>query len=221
MNQSDVLELICADLGAALSDTDFRRARRSGRFVRSIPGGAQDIGVPVLRRYLSFEFSLVVGIRLDVAEAIGRLFSGALPGHEDEGITTGLRLESFTSGPTMFKVRSDLDIHDACDELVPVLRGEIVPFLDTHIDVFALDRVMNGGDHTPTIPMEPYRSTDGLIIARLAGNPRFEELADEFPKVLAKAYENDRKRLAPLVDYLRNEVQPLSLPEGPSRRLSG
>ncbi len=210
MKKNDVLDLVCADLRSALSETDFRFSRKHEGFVRRIPGGDQGIGIPVWRRYLSFELSLVVTIRIDAAERIVGLFSGAPPGHEDEGFTTALRLESFTSGPTLFKVRSDLDIHDACAELLPILRKEIVPFLDSHTDVFALDQVMNGGDHTPTIPMQPYRAMDAAILAKLADNPRFDSLLQEFLHELRNAHENDREKFTRLAEYLRTEVQPLT-----------
>ena len=89
-------------------------------------------------------------------------------------------------------------------ELAPHLRDRIVPFLDAHQDAKSLDAVMNseaGAAFDQTNP--PYRQMSSLILAHLAGNPRFDELVARYENAAAAWHPDDRKNLAALVERLR------------------
>lgn len=97
------------------------------------------------------------------------------------------------------------------------MEQSLFPFLDQASDIKGLDKLLNG-DVSPRIREKMHRSfyiPHCLILARLAGNPHFEELVTKFEELsfaggawgansMAKATE-----LPKLVKYLREEVKPL------------
>jgi hypothetical protein len=118
-----------------------------------------------------------------------------------------------------FTQRYDDEITDSDTALAQLLLMDdiIFPLLNAALDIRGLDNIMNG-DLNPRLREKMHRSffiPHCLIVARLAGNPNFDELVLKFESLsfergawgansAAKATE-----LPKLVKYLKEEVKPL------------
>jgi hypothetical protein len=184
----------------------FKPGKTERSLVRTIPGGTQLIAVDVIDQRPLFKFSLPVSTRIEEVQEISNRFSGSPPEFHHITMTTTTLLEYFygKSEPKEFKVRSSEDIAAAIADVAPVLRDRVLPFLDSHQTVQSLDAVMNGPEgprFDRTRP--PYWQMTALILARLAGNPRFDALA-EATIAEARAWKpHNAKKLDALVAHLR------------------
>lgn len=93
----------------------------------------------------------------------------------------------------------------------------LFPFLDQALDIQALDKLMNGNVN-PSFREDMHTGffiPHCLIVARLAGNPHFEELVAKFEELSFAGnawganWEAKATELPKLVKYLREEVTPL------------
>jgi hypothetical protein len=120
------------------------------------------------------------------------------------------QLEYFFPGerpPKQYSVHNEDEIRAAVAELAPVIRDKILPFLDQHQDVATLDAALNGDDPRIDTSDITSRTLHAVVLAHLAGNPRFEELVARYQAELEKfsALGKSRERLAQLVEYLRSQ----------------
>jgi hypothetical protein len=174
-------------------------------YVRTILGGWQEIGVPFYDYHPQFDFSLVVSIRLDLAERLIHPFTGTPSQYQDGTVTSSFRLDYFTTGQTRFTVTCEEEIRSAMTEVAHVIRNEIIPFLNLHQDVASLDMVMNRSEKPLTIPMQPYRGMHGIILAKLAGNPDFEKLVKRYLDEMESIPHQEKEKFIKLTNYLRKE----------------
>lgn len=202
MKKQEVKNLLFDMLSGILTGTDFRLKKSEDRFVRTIDGGWQDIGLPLWDYNPEFEFSLNMCIRLNAAEDIFNMFSGVAPRHQSSTPTTITRLEHFTVGSGRYKVTMAMDIVSVGDILFNVVREKIIPFFNEHQDVQSLDRAVNCQQPGIDITQNPSGAMHSVILAHLSGNKDFE-------RIVAK-HQTDMQ-LAPevahpfnrLVDYLK------------------
>lgn len=179
-------------------------------FVRKIPGGKQRIVVPVVDYRPEYRFSLVLVTRLDAVQEITNQFSGARPAYHSVTSTSMTQLDYFFPGerpPKQYSVHDDSDIRAAVADLAPVIREQILPFLDRHQSIQALDAALNGADQRIDTSDISARTLHAVVLAYLADNPRFEELVARYQAELEKfpALAKSRERLAQLVEYLRSQ----------------
>jgi hypothetical protein len=205
MTRREVFELIYRALGETLSNTNFRLERSEERYVRNIVGGWQVIGVPFYDYNPRFEFSLVMAIRLDEVQKITCMFSGSPPEYRAETVSAIIQIEYFAEVPNTFIVWSEEDIDKAAAVLSPIVREKIVPFMDTHRDVRALDEALHRGSKQLDSSFHPYRGMSGITIAKLAGNPEFDFLVEKYLAEMACKPEEDREKFVRLVEYLKSE----------------
>jgi hypothetical protein len=204
MNKQGVKPLFQQQLAPHLPG--FRPRKKEGDFVRRIPGGVQTIGFSLVDWNPQFKVSLVFTIRLEEAEKTLHAVLKTPPKYQAMTITTATLLDYFFPGERdkEFTVTTPEGIAAVATELAPHLRDRIMPFLDAHQDAKSLDAVMNseaGASFDQRNP--PYRQMSSLILAHLAGNPRFDELAASYEKAAAAWHPDDRKNLAALVERLR------------------
>ena len=105
--------------------------------------------------------------------------------------------------PKQYSVKTDDDIRKAVDKVGAVLRDKALPFLDAHRDLAALDRAMNGGDARFDTSDPTNRAVRALTVAKLAGNPRFEQLAASYQAAIRHFPEMSRQQLDQVIEYLR------------------
>jgi hypothetical protein len=176
MKKQEMKNLLFGMLGKVLEGTEFRLKKSEDRFVRRIDNGWQDIGLPLWDYNPDFEFSLNMCIRLNSVEDIFNLFSGVAPKYHSTTPTTITRLEHFTRGPARYKVATAADVAAAGGVLSNLIRDRIIPFLDAHKDVQALDRALNCEQSGMDIAQNPSGAMHAVILAHLAGNKDFERV---------------------------------------------
>jgi hypothetical protein len=204
MTGQDVKEKLFEQLQPHLPG--FKPRKKEDSFARTITGGSQFIGVALVDHRPLFKFSLPVSTRIEEVEEIINRFSGSPRKYHHLTLTTATLLGYFygESEDKEFKVRSHEEIEAAIADVAPVLRDRILPFLDSHQTVQSLDAVVNGPEGPRFVRTNPpYRQMHALILARLAGNPRFDALAEA---ALAEArgwLPQNAKKLDAVVAHLR------------------
>jgi hypothetical protein len=212
MTQREIEYAIVCVLARYLEPSGFRLNRRECTFTRKIPGGKQALLTAVWNYNPEFQFSIGACIRLETVEAIYNPFSRKAKAAWSSGYTTVTRQEYFTKGPLQekFVVYTPQDVAALEPRLKWLLAEQMVPFLETHQDVQALDRAVNR--QQPSIQTIDQRA---LILARLGGNPDFERLVDQTRQRWSKskdtlepqyhgAWQDEMDRLEKLVAYLRS-----------------
>jgi hypothetical protein len=204
MTKQEVKEKIFQQLQPHLPGFKLRKKEES--FARPIAGGTQFIALALVDHEPRFKFALPISTRIEEVEEIFNRFAGSPPKYHHMTRTTTTLLAYFygQSEKKQFMVQSPEDIAAATADLAPVLRDRIMPFLDSHQTVQSLDAVMNGPEgpsFDKTNP--PYRQMSGLILARLAANPRFDALAEAALAESRGWHPQDAKKLETLVAHLR------------------
>jgi hypothetical protein len=203
MTKQEVRDAFLEELAPLLPG--FRPRKKDGSLVRKIPGGAQVVGLAIADYNPEFLVSLVFTTRLEQAEAITNAVLQTPERYRSTTVTTATVLAHFfpDEAKKEFKVTGPGDVAAAVRELDPHLRGRIVPFLDAHQDAKALEAILNsdeGRSFDRTNP--PYREMASLVLAHLAGSPRYPELAAKHSKA-AEAWDPDnREKLAALIRHL-------------------
>ncbi|TMQ15009.1 MAG: hypothetical protein E6J91_14130 [Deltaproteobacteria bacterium] len=153
-----------------------------------------------------FRFSLTFAARIDRAEDVVNRFNQAPASAHKTTVTSMTQLSYFFPGepePKQYSVKTDDDIRKAVDKVGAVLRDKALPFLDAHRDLAALDRAMNGGDARFDTSDPTNRAVRALTVAKLAGNPRFEQLAASYQAEIRHFPEMSRQQLDQVIEYLR------------------
>jgi hypothetical protein len=209
MKKQEVRDFIYAKLSKVLLSAGFRLNKGEGAFVRKITNGFQKIFVPLVDYNPIFVFSLTIGIRLDAVEDIFNRFSGADDKGQKQTLTTITQLTYFTEGRRKdYRVSTPIEIENAFSELNTVIDSNILPFLERYRDIQSLDAAINteklpGFDSSTLIS----HAMHSIILARLAGNNRYNELVIEYDNALKGYPPFDRERFARLVSFL-NDLSP-------------
>ena len=207
MKKPEMLNLIYEMLAKALDGTGFRLKKSEQAFVRQFPGGRQMLGLPLWDYNPEFEFSLNICIRLDAVEQIFHLFSLAEPKYHAVSDTTITRLEYFTGAPGTFKVITAADVASAGSTLSKTLKEKIMPFFSANEEPKALDRAANRQQPGIDVTQPPSGLMHRLILARLAGNPEFEQLVQRYLWEMRSFAEADKERFQNLVQHLRSGLE--------------
>ncbi|WP_020474756.1 hypothetical protein [Zavarzinella formosa] len=217
--KTEAERLIVSGLKSDTAPAGFRYVKKDGSFVRLIDGGRQMLGVALWNHNPLFAFSLTMTVRLDAVQAITNQHSGSPPQYH--GITTTsltqlefLRLPA-ERGKVEFRASSESELAAVLPGVATLVRERVVPFFDEYRDVAALNRGLNpdGAERVmqPTWPPDrrafdasnqPYRAMTGVAVARLAGDPRWEQLVAAYRAQLSGAPDHDRQKFEGLVAHL-------------------
>lgn len=187
-----------------LEGTGFRLVKSIEGFTRRTPTGSHTLTVPIWDYRPTFTFSLVVGIRLDAVEDLFNESSGLPPASQKRSKTVLTLLEHFTGpGRGEYTVTEPTDVDAAMREIGPVLELDVLPFLERYSDVGAIDEALHGQrvpgfDITQTL----FKARHALVVARLAGNPRYPDLVQEYRAMVADAPPVELERFEQLVARL-------------------
>lgn len=204
MRKQEVIRSICKGLDGATSAAGFAFKRRDMAFLRRTLFGSQSLGVPFWDYNPDFQFSLNITIRIDAAQKLFNEFSGI----EDHplGFTTMTRLEFFVGESARISVLDETGIAVACERLSELLRGRIIPFLDAHQDVRAVDRLMNGDEATFDMSAYPYKAWLGVIVAHLASATSLDFIEAKYRSVLSLPLEAEHP-FNRLVSFLKTRTE--------------
>ena len=207
MRKRDVLNLVCEHVGGMVQGHDFRLNRKEQCFIRTISGGNQAVGIPLYDYNPEFIVSLAMTIRLNIVEDIFNLFSGTAPEYHPSGTTAITQLSYFTRGqPSEYKVVTEQDIVKVMETLAPIIREQIIPFLDRHQDVTALEAAVNRTKPSIDGTQLLARAMHAVILARLVGNNDFERLVAHYQNEMRFFVETEQEKFTKLVAYLREQV---------------
>jgi hypothetical protein len=179
MKANDVLDLVCKQLHAVFVPSGFTLCDH--QFIRVLGDVSQDVGVPLVDYAPTFDFSLVVGFRVDTAEAI---FSSFWDVNPQETLTCSFNLEDFVPQVgDWIRITNRRSLARALADLIPLLERDVLPFLDAHQDLGSIDRLMNGANQELfALAAEPFHSMSSIIVAHLARNPDRDQLAEAYRK---------------------------------------
>jgi hypothetical protein len=203
MNKTEIRDLIYRELAPLLPG--FKPKPREESFVRTIPDGKQALMVAIVDYRPEYRFSLVLVVRLEPVQQIVNQFSGSPPKYHKLTTTTLTQLGWFFPGephPKQYSVTNEPEVIAAVKQLAPIIQHKILPFLDHYKDVKAIDEMINELDPSPDSTHMPVHGLTALVAARLAHNPRFEELAAKYLTPVRSDVPPAPKFTA-LVDHLR------------------
>lgn len=190
-----ILEDILAGIGLWIR-------KRDDGFVRTIPGGWQELSVPLWDYNPRFEFSLTLCIRLHAAQEIVNLFSGAPAKYHAITTTTITQLAYFVQRDSKYLVTDDEDVIAVGRSLSPIMREHIVPFFDTYKDITALDRGVNCLLPSIDSTLYPVKAMTAIVLARLAGNPELDRIISNH-RIAMQRLGSEPQAYDQLVEYLK------------------
>jgi len=199
--KQNVLRAIRSQLKHLLMPLGFKACKDGEGFDRKIEGGKQHFGIALCRNGLRFEFAPVTSMRLDIVENISNLFSGT-PEDLRSGTMTMVVLPDILTGvERMYPATTQDEIAASVDEVERLLIETVIPFLDAHQDLKSIDRAMNKNGLDTSF--HPWRAVHSLIVAHLAGNPRFDELVSRYRDEMLNEPPQERAKYDEVVNYLR------------------
>lgn len=208
MKLAQVRESLNHALGPLLPG--WKLVKKDEAFVRPIAGGKQWVSISIVDYRPEFRFSLTMATRLDAVEQINNQFSGATGSGTGRTSTTMTQLEYFFADenrnpydPKQYSVATEDDIVAAVRVLEPVLRDRILPWLDAHRGLAAIDSALNGDDARIDTSYLGHRAMSALTVARLARNPSFEVLVARYEEAIRSLPQMERDKLAALIAHLR------------------
>lgn len=150
-----------------------------------------------------FIFSLTICIRMESVEEVFNMFSGLPSKYYSTTMTTITRLESFTGNQGEYKVVAAEDIASAGRVLSAVIRDKILPFLNHHQDIAALDKAVNREHPGIDSTQNPTGAMHSVILAHLARNKDFDQLVAKHRTSMQQFDPDIIRPFNELVEYLK------------------
>ena len=188
-------------------------------FVRPIPGGRQQISVPLWDTAPTLAFSLVLGIRLDAVEARRHRAADTPPQYRGESLTTMTQLEHLGESPNapqgvVFSVSSEAELDSALVRVSALLAHKTLPFFERYRTLEALDAVLHDESSVPAWQIDPasvnamhqpHRAISSVAVAHLARNPRTAALIERYRHELAGFVAPEREIFERFVEGLHDD----------------
>ena len=203
MTKKQVQNLIYSCLTPVLSEEAFRLQKSEGGFVRPIAAGRQYVGVPLWDYNPVFEFSLVMGVRIEKVEDIVNRFSGSPAKYQSGTETATFQLDRFMrKETTTFRATSESELQTALSQLLPVIKNQIIPFLDEHQDLLSLAEEMNLNEIRKSVPGAAY-AMGPVTVARLIDSPNFLAIVEGYRQRVSRLPKTEMEKFEKLVQYLK------------------
>ncbi len=192
-----VRDRILEGLREPLAQAGFRLNKSKATFRRRIDDGFQEIGLAFVNYHPAYKFCVMASVAIRTANAIINPAVGMLPAYWKDATTTTAQMEYFAQGKQWIDIASPDELDAALMELHALVQAKMIPFLDQHRDVQALDRSLHSSSettpprHTINGMVAQWRAFSGIVIAYLAGNRDFESIADRYRKELAIERQTD------------------------------
>lgn len=217
-NKRRARQLLYDGLTPIVADGGFRPNKASEGFVHKIPGGRQKISVAFWDYHPEYQFTLTLCIRLDEVEALCHPFAETPPEYQAETLTSLTQLEhlgevAVPGRGVLYRVTTEEELAAALIPVSRLISEKVLPFLDRHTDLAALDAAMNPEiAETPdrrafNSAFHPYRGMTAIAAAYLARNPRFEQLVRRYQEEMEGMIPAERVKFERLVEYLRDAGQ--------------
>jgi hypothetical protein len=222
--KSEVQGLIVEGLNPVVNPAGFRFRKKTENYVRPIAGGRQELGLALWDYNPQFKFSLTLCVRLDAVQDIVNQFSGSPPQYHKITLTSLTQLEYLglpaEAGRVAYQASSEPELAAVLPGVAAMVRERVVPFFEEYQDVAALNRGLNpdGAERLTQLQWPPdrrefdasnppYRAMAAVTVARLAGDPRWQELVAAYRAQSARLAEDDRRKFERLVAFLAGSFQ--------------
>ena len=132
-----------------------------------------------------------IGVRSDAIFAIFKQVSQVRPADEKFRRTLSTDIWRLFGDRSRgeFKVTSEEDAHRVVPAITALVRGEAMPFFERCTSIADIDRLFNADPNSPAtrlLSLDNWtRSSNALIAARLAHNPKYDGLVDVYRTLLA------------------------------------
>jgi hypothetical protein len=201
MDKSQVREAIYQGLSRILVPAGFKGKKKDLAFVRSMVGGSQKIEFSLVDYRPMYRFAILTSFRVDAVEDLKNPFEGIRPESWHETATLRVGEEKLGVG-VRFDVTSEAEIAQAMDVLDQRFRETILPFLDAHADLPAIERMPNGSQDRPSGgPLEKYAMA-GVAAAVVCRRPDVDDIIALHRKRISGYYEEARQRFEALVAHI-------------------
>lgn len=219
-NKRRVRQLLYEGLTPVTDVSGFRLHKGSEGFVRKILGGRQHISVALWDFHPEFQFSLTLCTRLDAVESLFHPFAETMPQYYKETVTALTQLEHLGEEGTpgrgvIYSVTTDEELATVLIAVSKLISGKVLPFLNRHTTLAALDAAMNPENVMATgrqafdSSHHPYRGMRAVIVAYLNQNPCFEQLVSRYQEEMRSLISSEQIKFDRLVHYLRKEAPAL------------
>lgn len=169
-----------------------------------LPDGFIDIGVAIWDHHGRHSFSLFCSVRHARCADIVEVFDEVAPEHRGQGTCAQLHLgDIHPDGIDRIEVDGARRLHLELDSLGQVLRAHLVPLLEQCRTLEGLERHVNRASRRRD-PRQPYvHYMDDIVLAWLAGNPRWETIGRECIAALPPRAGGLALRIGRLMAHLR------------------
>lgn len=118
---------------------------------------------------------------------------GTREGYRDLSDTIVTRFSHFFGGPSRTRVGTSDELRATLNAWAAVMQSKVLPYLDEAKDVVVLDRMVNQEAIIPDTTLPPDCYMEHIILAKLAENPRFDDLAtDHMDRLIRGGYSTDQ-----------------------------
>lgn len=221
MKKSEVMAKVLDGISALLLDKGFRLRKKDQSIIRKINGVTQKIEIPMWDYWpLYYSFTLLVSVRDEVAAAIFNHFFDIPPEFCAETDSAIGNLKYFLDGEGReYKVTTMDEVSKAISDLTPIVLEKILPFFERCTSIHGIDAALNTDSHKFAItnPLSVADAAKALIAARLAANPKFANLANQYEVAIRGLNDDNQCRMNKLLAFLREYdiANPPSLPTKP------
>ncbi|QJW89399.1 hypothetical protein HNV11_08375 [Spirosoma taeanense] len=179
------------------------------QYRRTLPIGFQN--VILSPAFYGDEIMLEVnfGSRNEQVEQIAQQFLNNMPDYRPDANTLLMSIGKFNGFQySRFKIHSDDELIDACDQIALFFETKGFDFLDSACLLPTLDQLLNDQPNQPCpyVYNQAHRCYKGLIAARLNHNPHFEGLIDIYRHLLIRQTQNpyEQMHFERLISYLQH-----------------
>jgi hypothetical protein len=215
MIRKDIDKILAADLGAEFAREGFRYEKTTKRLKKDLGDISQSIGWSYYSRFPGSVVSPMLGVR---SEAIFAIFKQVTPiNKNDEKFHRALSVDIWRlfgdRSRGEFKVTSDEEAHRAAASIAALIHSYGLPFFEKYSSLADIDRLFNAKPNAPEARLFSLdnwtRIGNALIAARLADNPKYNELIEIYRKSLAEfsggEYVESYERLVVLLSGLNQK----------------
>ncbi|MBK8811929.1 MAG: hypothetical protein IPN69_14530 [Acidobacteria bacterium] len=192
-------------LGEKLGESGFRLLRLLNSFIKK--GEPKQIYTLYFTdRYEGYEVDPVFGLRFEEVENLFHRVSGFEEKYKKDTHTVTVSIENLTKNPDFGNLF--IKRNGPIDEMFDILYRAFVefglPFFDANRTLSDVDRLINSRPEPISIyGFEDYMCYRGIVVAKLADNPRYAELVEIYRKKVEDFY---RPGFESLVEILESKT---------------
>ena len=162
--------------------------KRKGTFRRKNKEGWHDFQLVFLSRSPGWEVKIGLLIRKNIVEEIYHKASFFEPKYHKETPTIGVALENYISDGHDYKFTLEkiADISHCYSEILNLFTDIAEPFFVLYNSLEKLDKAINVEQGCSIFTGIKFEGNVGVIIAKLVGNPKYEQLKNKYRKYYEK-----------------------------------